>query len=220
VSGAGDTYTSALTLALAVGAQGPAAADIASAAASVVVSKDGTSTCTGEELREYLLGHGKYMDDVSRLRDRARSYREQGKRVVFTNGCFDILHRGHVTYLSHAKMLGDVLIVAVNSDASVGRMKGPTRPIVPLEDRLQVLAAMSCVDHVIAFEEDTPVALIDAVRPDVFVKGGDYTRETLPEAPLVESLGGCVEILPFVEDRSTTGIIERIRDAYAHSGGR
>jgi D-beta-D-heptose 7-phosphate kinase / D-beta-D-heptose 1-phosphate adenosyltransferase len=129
---------------------------------------------------------------------------------VFTNGCFDILHRGHVTYLSRAKALGDVLVVAVNTDASVRRLKGASRPINPLEDRLEVLAALSCVDHVVAFDADSPVELLRAARPDVYVKGGDYTRATLPEAPLVESLGGAVTILEYLEDRSTTGIIQRI----------
>jgi D-beta-D-heptose 7-phosphate kinase/D-beta-D-heptose 1-phosphate adenosyltransferase len=134
--------------------------------------------------------------------------------VVFTNGCFDILHRGHVTYLNRAKALGDVLVVGVNADASVARLKGDGRPINALEDRVQVLAALSCVDHVVPFEEDTPARLLRLVRPEVFVKGGDYTLETLPEAPLVEALGGSVRILPYVEDRSTTRIIERIGQTY------
>jgi D-beta-D-heptose 7-phosphate kinase / D-beta-D-heptose 1-phosphate adenosyltransferase len=130
---------------------------------------------------------------------------------VFTNGCFDILHRGHITYLNQAKALGDVLIVGLNGDGSVGRLKGAGRPINPVEDRLHVLAALSCVDHIVCFDEDTPHELIRLIRPDVYVKGGDYSREMLPEALVVESLGGTVEILPYVEDRSTTGIIERIR---------
>ena len=134
--------------------------------------------------------------------------------LVFTNGVFDLLHRGHVTYLEQAKGLGASLVVAVNSDASVRRLgKGPERPLNPLEDRLLVLEALSCVDHVVPFEEDTPEALIRIVRPDVFAKGGDYSRTTLPEAPLVEALGGSVRILPFVDDRSTTGLIARVRAA-------
>jgi D-beta-D-heptose 7-phosphate kinase/D-beta-D-heptose 1-phosphate adenosyltransferase len=130
---------------------------------------------------------------------------------VFTNGCFDILHRGHVAYLSRAKALGDVLIVGVNGDASVRRLKGDGRPVNPLDDRLLVLEALSCVDHVVAFDEDRPDALLRTLRPDVFAKGGDYRRETLPEADLVESLGGSVQILPLVDDRSTTGVIARVR---------
>jgi D-beta-D-heptose 7-phosphate kinase/D-beta-D-heptose 1-phosphate adenosyltransferase len=118
-----------------------------------------------------------------------------------------------VTYLDRAKGLGDVLIVAVNSDASVSRLKGPGRPINGLDDRLLVLEALSCVDHVVAFDTDTPEPLIEAIRPDVFVKGGDYSRASLPEADLVERLGGAVQILPLVDDRSTTGIIDRARTA-------
>jgi D-beta-D-heptose 7-phosphate kinase/D-beta-D-heptose 1-phosphate adenosyltransferase len=117
-----------------------------------------------------------------------------------------------VAYLNRAKELGDVLFVGVNSDESVRRLKGPNRPVNSLDDRIQVLSALSCVDHVVGFDEDRPDDLIRAVRPQVFVKGGDYTIATLPEAPLVRELGGFVEILPLVEDRSTTSIIDRIRE--------
>ena len=218
--GAGDTFASALALALAAGAHTPAAAELASAAAEVVVGKDGTACCSTEELRAHVSGESKYARSASRLEASLALHREQGKRIVFTNGCFDILHRGHITYLSRAKTLGDVLVVGLNSDESVGRLKGPGRPINTLEDRAEVLAALSCVDHIVPFDEDTPVALIEAVRPDVFVKGGDYTREMLPEAPVVEALGGSVHLLPYVEDRSTTGIIERIREAAATSAAK
>ncbi len=214
VAGAGDTFVAALALALAAGAETPAAADLASVAAAVVVRKEGTASCTSAELREWVSPAGKWLSGIAELFDCAESYRRQGRRLVFTNGCFDILHRGHVSYLSRAKALGDVLIVGVNSDAGIRRLKGPTRPINALEDRLQVLSALSCVDHVVAFDEDTPHELIRHARPDVFVKGGDYTRSTLPEASLVEELGGIVEILPFLADRSTTDIIARIRRAY------
>ncbi|MBK9714671.1 MAG: D-glycero-beta-D-manno-heptose 1-phosphate adenylyltransferase [Kouleothrix sp.] len=214
-AGAGDTFLSALTLALAAGADTPSAGELASAAAAIVVGKQGTATCSGDELRAAISADGKYSRDLDRLVALVELYRQQGRRVVFTNGCFDILHRGHVTYLSRAKALGDVLIVGVNGDAGVRRLKGPTRPINTLEDRAQVLAALSCVDHLVAFDEETPIRLIRALRPDVFVKGGDYTREKLPEAPVVEALGGVVYILPYLQDRSTTGIIERIRAANA-----
>ena len=152
------------------------------------------------------------MVDAHTLAGQVAFYRRQEKRIVFTNGCFDILHRGHITYLSQAKALGDILIVGLNSDDSVRRLKGPARPINTLEDRAQLLAAMSCTDHVVPFAEDTPAALIRIVRPDIFVKGGDYTPETLPEAPLVHKLGGKVHILPYMDDVSTTTIIERIRE--------
>lgn len=213
-AGAGDTFVSALALALAAGALTPAAAELASAAAAVVVAKEGTSTCSVRELRAWVTGEEKFVSDIESLTARVECYRKQDLRIVFTTGCFDILHRGHITYLNRAKLLGDILIVGLNSDASVCRLKGSARPINALEDRAQVLAALSCVDHVVPFEEDTPTALIRAVRPDVFVKGGDYTRETLPEAPLVEQLGGRVEILPYMQDRSTTGIIERLRQVW------
>ena len=214
-AGAGDTFVSALALGLAAGGTTPAAAELASAAAAIVVGKEGTAECSADELRAYLLAEGKYIDGIEPLAHAVALHRAQGRRIVFTNGCFDILHRGHITYLNRAKALGDVLVVAVNSDESVRRLKGSGRPINSLEDRVQVLGALSCIDHLVSFAEDTPEELIRVVRPDVFVKGGDYTHDTLPEAPLVEALGGSVQILPYVEDRSTTGMIERIREAGA-----
>ena len=210
-TGGGDTFVAALALALAAGADTPEAAELAAAAASVVVGKDGTVPCRADELRAVIAGGDKRLTAEAELVERVASHRAQGRRIVFTNGCFDILHRGHVTLLNRAKGLGDVLIVGVNSDASVRRLKGPERPINTLEDRLKVLAALSFVDHVAAFDEDSPTELIRRIRPDIYVKGGDYTRETLPEAPLVESLGGAVCILPYLAERSTTGLIERIR---------
>jgi D-beta-D-heptose 7-phosphate kinase/D-beta-D-heptose 1-phosphate adenosyltransferase len=215
VAGAGDTFTSALALALVAGATGVEAAELAVAAAAVVVGKERTASCSAQELREFVSAGGKFLGDLQRLSQRVAFYREQGRRVVFTNGCFDILHRGHITYLHRAKALGDVLIVGVNTDEGIRRLKGPQRPINSLEDRLQVLGALSCIDHLIVFDEDTPCNLIKALRPDVFVKGGDYTRERLPEAPLVEELGGIVQILPLVQDKSTTGIIARIQQVAA-----
>jgi D-beta-D-heptose 7-phosphate kinase/D-beta-D-heptose 1-phosphate adenosyltransferase len=212
-SGAGDTFAAALALALATGATTPTAAELASAAAAVVVGKERTAVCDAGELREQVAGGGKLVHDLDDLAARVELHRRQGRRIVFTNGCFDILHRGHVTYLSRAKALGDVLVVAVNDDDSVRALKGPERPVTPLEDREQVLAALSCVDLVVPFGERTPERPIEAARPDVVVKGGDYTIEMLPEAALVERLGGRVQILPYVDDRSTTGIIERIRAA-------
>ena len=210
-TGAGDTFVSALTLALAAGAHTPAAAEVASAAAAVVVEKERTAVCSAAELLSQLVGHEKVARDLDGLAARVELYRRQGRRVLFTNGCFDILHRGHITYLNRAKTLGDVLIVGVNDDQSVRRLKGPSRPINPLDDRAQVLAALSCVDHIVPFSGDSPTEALRAVRPDLYVKGGDYTYDSLPEASLVEELGGEVRILPFMEDRSTTGIIERIR---------
>jgi D-beta-D-heptose 7-phosphate kinase/D-beta-D-heptose 1-phosphate adenosyltransferase len=210
-AGAGDTFVAALAVSLAAGANATSAAELASAAAAVVVGKDGTTACSAHELRAYLTADDKVVGDLDGFAKRVAYHRGQGRRVVFTNGCFDILHRGHIAYLNHAKALGDLLIVGINSDASVARLKGEARPINSLDDRMQVLAALSCVDHIVPFDDDTPELLIQALRPHVFVKGGDYARESLPEAALVESLGGVVQILPYLEERSTSGIIERIQ---------
>lgn len=212
-TGGGDTFAAALALALAAGADTPEAAEIASAAAVVVVGKEGTATCSARELHQLIAGGEKRIPDAAALRARVAAARAAGQRIVFTNGCFDILHRGHVTLLNRAKGLGDVLIVGVNSDASVRRLKGPGRPINALEDRLKVLAALSYVDYVVAFDADSPRELIAEAHPDLYVKGGDYTRATLPETDLVESLGGAVCILPLIEDRSTARLIARIRGA-------
>lgn len=218
-AGAGDTFVAALTLALAAGGHTPAAAEVASAAAAIVVGRDGTTVCGREQLAEFFTAAGKTLDGPERVAARAAFHRQQGRRIVFTNGCFDILHRGHITYLNRAKALGDLLVVGINSDESVRRLKGDGRPINTLEDRVQVLAALSCIDYLVPFDGDTPADLIAAIRPDVFVKGGDYTLERLPEAALVERLGGTVQLLPFVEDRSTTGIIQRIRQAEDRRAG-
>jgi D-beta-D-heptose 7-phosphate kinase/D-beta-D-heptose 1-phosphate adenosyltransferase len=209
-AGAGDTFVATLGLALGAGADLTAAAELASAAAGVVVSKDGTATCTATELRAAIAPGDKVVTDAATLTARLTVHRAAGRRVVMTNGCFDILHRGHVAYLSGAKALGDVLVVGLNSDASVQRLKGPGRPINGLEDRAHVLAALSAIDHVVPFEDDVPLELVRMVRPDVFVKGGDYTPDRLPEARVVRELGGAVTILPWVADQSTTSIIERI----------
>lgn len=213
-TGAGDTFVSALALALAAGATTPASADLASSAATIVITRGGTTACSAAEFRLHLAAQDKLLgaDDLAAL---AGDLRRAGKRVVFTNGCFDILHRGHITYLSRAKSLGDALIVGLNADASVRRLKGQSRPINCAADRAQVLAALSCVDHIVEFAEDTPIRLIELIRPDIFVKGGDYTLATLPEAPLVERLGGVVQLLPYLDNCSTTGILQRIEERHA-----
>ncbi len=136
--------------------------------------------------------------------------KEQGKKVVFTNGCFDILHVGHISYLENAKKQGDILIVGVNSDASTKRLKGPTRPINNENDRACMLSALKSVDYTVIFDEDTPEDLIAYLKPSIHVKGGDYKKEDLPETKIVEAYGGKVVILNFVEGKSTTNIINKI----------
>jgi rfaE bifunctional protein nucleotidyltransferase chain/domain len=147
------------------------------------------------------------------LERRLAPLRDAGGRVVFTNGCFDLLHVGHVRCLQAARGLGDVLVVGVNSDASVRRLKGETRPLVPEEERAEVLAALACVDYVTIFEESTPERLLAHLRPDVHVKGGDYREEELPEAPLVRSWGGQVVLLPLTPGRSTTEVAKKLAGA-------
>lgn len=149
--------------------------------------------------------------DFNEIEKICNSLREQNKKIVFTNGCFDILHRGHIEYLTKAKEFGDVLIVGLNSDTSVQRLKGKDRPINPESDRARILDALKPVDYVVIFEEDTPLRLIQMVKPDVLVKGGDYKVEEIVGSEFVMSYGGKVEIIPFVEGKSTTKIIQKIK---------
>ncbi|WP_432049516.1 D-glycero-beta-D-manno-heptose 1-phosphate adenylyltransferase [Verrucosispora sp. NA02020] len=217
--GAGDAYLATMTLALAAGAPLPTAAQLAQLAATSTVAGTGTCVCRRDDLLA-ALGHPTPDDSAlvgaEGLTGIIAEHRRNGRSIVFTNGCFDVLHRGHVRYLEQARALGDLLVVAVNSDDSVRRLKGADRPVNPVEDRTTLLAALSCVDHVVVFEEDSPAGLIEAIRPDVYVKGGDYPPDLVPEAPLVQRLGGQVRTLGYVPDRSTSAIIERIR---AHGQG-
>ncbi|MFV2099058.1 D-glycero-beta-D-manno-heptose 1-phosphate adenylyltransferase [Micromonospora sp. LOL_014] len=234
--GAGDAYLAALTLSVVAGATLPVAAGLAQLAAALTVRDCGTCICHRDALTAALSesfpaaasGGGRRVTtpaatpaagtDPANLVEQVRVQRAAGARIVFTNGCFDVLHRGHVGYLAEAAALGDLLIVAVNSDHSVRRLKGPDRPVNPVEDRVAVLAALTSVDHVVVFEEDSPAGLIERIRPDVYVKGGDYPPDMVPEAPLVRRLGGAVHILGYVADRSTSAVINRIRSAAAPAG--
>ncbi|HYJ76832.1 MAG TPA: PfkB family carbohydrate kinase, partial [Kineosporiaceae bacterium] len=209
--GAGDSYTAGFSLSLAAGASTTEAAEIAQAAAAVVTGRDGTATCSADDLREHLSATTTALMAADKLAERVAFHKRQGRRIVFTNGCFDLLHRGHVDLLNRAKALGDVLVVGLNTDDGVRALKGPDRPLTTLEDRARVLAALSCVDHLVAFDEPTAEHLVDLLRPDVYVKGGSPLHEPVPEAPRVEAYGGQVRILPHAEDRSTTAIVERIR---------
>ncbi|MBR2143372.1 D-glycero-beta-D-manno-heptose 1-phosphate adenylyltransferase [Anaerovibrio sp.] len=149
--------------------------------------------------------------DSAKIQEFCQILRDGGQRVVFTNGCFDILHAGHVRYLSKARSFGDCLVLGLNSDASVRRIKGPARPINNEQDRAEVVGALGCVDYVVIFDEPTAEELITKVHPDVYVKGGDYTLETLPEGQLVQKYGGRVELVKLVEGRSTTNVINKIQ---------
>jgi D-beta-D-heptose 7-phosphate kinase/D-beta-D-heptose 1-phosphate adenosyltransferase len=211
--GAGDTFISALTLALACGQDGRQAAELGAAAAAVIMQKEGTAVCTNEELKACFRSNPKRVYDLKALAELVRARQKAGKRVVFTNGCFDILHTGHVTLLNKARALGDLLIVGINSDASIRRVKGKDRPINTLEDRLTVLSALQSVDYLVSFEEDTALALVEALRPDLFVKGATYSGITPPEAAVVESYGGQVLVFPPFSDGSTARLIEKIRGA-------
>jgi D-beta-D-heptose 7-phosphate kinase/D-beta-D-heptose 1-phosphate adenosyltransferase len=219
-AGAGDAYVAAFTLALAARVPLADAAEVAQLAATAAIRghTPGTAVCDTHGLIE--IGGEADLAALSAadLVAAVSAHRKQGRRIVFTNGCFDVLHRGHVGYLNQARRLGDVLIVAVNSDDSVRRLKGPERPVNPVEDRVAVLAALASVDHVVVFEEDNPANLIALVRPDLYVKGGDYRPEMIPEAPLVRELGGEVLTLDYLPDRSTTKLIGRIRAGTARPG--
>ncbi|PKI93136.1 D-glycero-beta-D-manno-heptose 1-phosphate adenylyltransferase [Actinomycetales bacterium SN12] len=212
-SGAGDVFVAAFTVARAAGSTAVEAVQFAQQAADVAVRTPGTCTCSLEQLDAWASRTSGAALDADELFERLEEHRDAGARIVFTNGCFDVLHRGHTSYLRQARELGDVLVVAVNGDESVRRLKGPDRPVNPAGDRAQLLAELACVDYVTVFEEDTPRALIRRLRPDVYAKGGDYTPSMLPEAPDVAAVGGRIEILDYVSDHSTTQIIGRIRAA-------
>ena len=154
------------------------------------------------------------------LAEAVRSLQRAGKRVVFTNGCFDLLHVGHVRYLQQARELGDALVVGVNSDASVRKLKGPGRPLTPARERAEILAALACVDFVTIFGTATPLSLIRALAPDVLVKGGDWAVDRIVGREVVEARGGSVVAIPFVKNRSTTSLICRIRDDRGRRQGR
>jgi rfaE bifunctional protein nucleotidyltransferase chain/domain len=152
---------------------------------------------------------------LSDLLPKVFKLKKKGKRIVFTNGCFDLLHLGHVKYLAHAKALGDVLVVAVNSDKSVEQIKGPSRPIIPECTRAGMVAALKPVDHVFIFDDPDPYEIIKKINPDVLVKGGDWTEDTVIGANWVKSMGGKVEIIPYFNGFSTSSIIARIMNLYS-----
>jgi D-beta-D-heptose 7-phosphate kinase/D-beta-D-heptose 1-phosphate adenosyltransferase len=213
VTGAGDTAIAHLALALADGRSVAQAVELANRAAGIVVGKRGAAAVTRAELRA-ALGEGRggpssvfAREDLPRL---LAEWRAEGRRIVLTNGCFDILHRGHVEYLRFARSRGDALLVAVNDDASVRRLKGAGRPVNSLEDRLAVLAALEMVDAVVGFGEDTPERLVREVTPDVLVKGEDWATQGVVGREWVEAHGGEVQLAPLLEGRSTSAILARL----------
>ena len=156
---------------------------------------------------------------LSELQVLREQYRREHKTVVFTNGCFDILHAGHVRYLAAARDCGDILVVGLNSDASVHKLKGPGRPVNPAADRAEVLAGLRAVDHVVVFDEDTAEELVRRLQPDIYVKGGDYSLDRLPESAIVAAYGGRTVLVPMVEGRSTTNVIQRLQQTGAATAG-
>ncbi len=223
VSGAGDTVIATLTAGIVAGLSRLDALHFANLAAGVVVGKVGTVPIKGHELMKALSTEESSMgscDDcggipekictLETLQNRVAAWREKGERTVFTNGCFDILHVGHVTYLEKARRFGDRLIVGLNSDCSVRALKGSSRPITTERERAQILAALASVDAVVLFDEDTPLSLINIVRPEILVKGADYAEDQVVGAEAVKSWGGHVKLIPLVAGQSTTEIIRHI----------
>ena len=212
VTGAGDTVLAALGVSLGCGLDLPSAAEVANRAAGCAVARVGTAPVHWADLLEGLVAspHEKVLDRAH-VASVAAVLARAHKRVVFTNGCFDLLHPGHVRLLTQARAHGDVLVVGLNSDASVTRLKGEGRPILSESDRAQVLGGLDAVDFVVVFDEDTPQALIEEIRPQVLVKGGDYTEASVVGAPFVKSIGGRVVLVPLVEGRSTSSMVARMK---------
>ena len=213
VTGAGDTVVALLGAAMASNNSLVDAVKIANLGAGIVVSKLGTATVTVDELDTALrmqTGRGKHVTDLDKLKQEMLAARQNNEKIVFTNGCFDLLHSGHIACLREARSKGDRLIVAVNEDLSIKRLKGEGRPVCTLENRIAVLEELHCIDWIIPFPEDTPLRLIQELKPDIYVKGGDYKKEELAEFEVVNAYGGEVIIAPYVEGCSTTSIIESI----------
>jgi D-beta-D-heptose 7-phosphate kinase/D-beta-D-heptose 1-phosphate adenosyltransferase len=224
VSGAGDTVVAVVSAMLAMQADFEAAMRAANAAAAVVVGKRGTATASVAELRSRILPAAtlapeeKIVFDWNVLDEHLSDWHKQGLRVGFTNGCFDLLHPGHVKLLAGARATCDRLVVGLNGDVSVTRLKGAGRPVQPVQARAEVLAALEAVDLVAVFEEDTPEKLIARVKPTVLVKGADYTREQVVGREIVEALGGEIILIDLVPGHSTSSMVERTRAPKSRSG--
>lgn len=218
VTGAGDTVLAVLSLGLASGLSFDDSAKLANTAAGIVVGKLGTSTLKPVEIldeigREHCDSNNK-IKNLDVLAEIIAAEKSRGKRIVFTNGCFDLLHVGHVKYLQKARSFGDILILGLNSDASIQRLKGEKRPLIAEGERAHILAALDCIDYVVIFDEDTPLHLIATLQPSILVKGGDYTLDGVVGREIVEAAGGKVELVQFVDGKSTTNIIGKILESY------
>ena len=214
VSGAGDTVIAVMALALSSGHDFKSSMYLANFASGIVVSKEGTSTLSANELYDASSSTIPINEKIiprNQINSIITEARKKGEKIVMTNGCFDILHAGHVEYLQKARALGDRLLVAVNNDLSVQRLKGKTRPIVPLDSRMTVLSALSCIDWLVEFDEDTPVILIQNILPDFLVKGDDYEIHEIAGHEAVLGNGGQVKTLQLTPNKSTTSIINKIR---------
>ncbi len=215
VTGAGDTVISVLAASMAAGDGFADATALANLAAGLVVGKLGTAAISGPELRRAMLADqnsGRGVMTAEQLQIVVQDAKAHGEKIIFTNGCFDIIHAGHVGYLAVAKQLGDRLVVAINDDDSVRRLKGAGRPINPVERRMAVLAGLEAVDWVVSFSEDTPEPLLESLQPEVLVKGGDYTMDQVVGGSYVESYGGMVRVLEFLDNCSTSAIMEKMKE--------
>jgi len=222
ITGAGDVALAMLGLCWAARIDPEDAIQLSNVASGIEVERTGVSKVTRADIRQELLNAARPGTEKLLTRDQLAEFgdrqRERGQRIVFTNGCFDLLHIGHVSYLADAAAMGDVLVVGVNSDASVRRLKGPSRPVITEGDRAAILAALQCVDGVVVFDEDTPLAAIETLRPDVLVKGGTYTTNQVVGREIVEAYGGEVRVTGVVDGISTTRIVDSLdqRDAGKH----
>ena len=212
VTGAGDTVISVLAASIAAGEKIIDAAKLANIAAGIVVGKIGVESVSPSQLKNKINQKKQSgICSIEEIENISKITRENGRKIVMTNGCFDILHAGHIKYLEEAKALGDTLIIAINDDESVVRLKGKHRPINPLSDRMKVLDGLASSDFIVPFEEDTPIELINLIKPDILVKGGDYSINDVVGADEVREYGGDVKILSYLDGYSSSKIIEKLK---------
>ncbi len=214
VTGAGDTVISTLLVSYLFSNDWDLAVQIANSAAGIIVGRVGTSSLSQNELLSIIESGGDKEDkilDIDSLKNQLYEHKKKGRKIIFTNGCFDLLHPGHLMILKESKALGDILVVALNSDSSVRRLKGKSRPLISEHERASIISSLDCVDYVTIFSEDTPLNTIEQLSPDVIVKGGDYSKEQVVGREHVEKLGGEVVIIPILESFSTSSLVEKIK---------